>query len=159
MHRHLLAYYKKMTPNPGKRSVGMYDRRQLFSHNCSPTNSCRPSCVHIISNFFHILISGQNHKWDTDPSTLWHHWIMHMFLVFNQGSGEEEMAVSQTGSKETRVRRGRKQQGRCVCVTERYRKKVHRHDGRLFHCCPSGCYFNMDLIKKIIIIIKRQQQQ
>lgn len=44
------------------------------------------------------------------------YWIMHVLMVFNQGSGEKEIDVWETGSEESVVRRGRKQQGVCVCV-------------------------------------------
>lgn len=52
------------------------------------------------------------------------YWIIHVLTVFNQGAGEEEMEVWETGSEESVARRARKQWGVC-CL------------------CPSGCYVNM----------------
>lgn len=62
------------------------------------------------------------------------YWIMHVLMVFNQGSGEKEMDVWETGSEESVVRRGRKQQGVCVCVWVR---------GSSLCCGLSCCYVDM----------------
>ncbi len=59
-------------------------------------------------------------------------WIMHVLLVFNQGSGEGEMDVRQAGSEGSGARRGgnRVCVHVCVCVWETTQKKDAETKGK-----------------------------